>query len=89
MVIVQKKDRIATYLKPRTERDKVTVAYTNEMMYSLGFDYQVSTTMPINDFLKGADVAQAFLSQVKKKKNTQKHIVNNININNIHNLPTN
>ena len=64
MVMVQKKDRLATYMKDKEERDAETISYTNKMMLALGIDLSVSTDLPINDFLIGGDIARAFLAQV-------------------------
>eukprot|EP01087_Luapelamoeba_hula_P011389 TRINITY_DN3089_c0_g1_i1.p1 TRINITY_DN3089_c0_g1~~TRINITY_DN3089_c0_g1_i1.p1 ORF type:complete len:1336 (+),score=202.48 TRINITY_DN3089_c0_g1_i1:44-4051(+) len=64
MVIAQNKDRLATYMSERRERDARTRKWTDELMGSIGLDIPATITMPINQFMKGADIAQAFLSQI-------------------------
>jgi len=64
MVMVQKRDRLDLYMQDLAERDVETIKWTNKMMLALGLDLSVSTELPINDFLVGADIARAFLAQL-------------------------
>lgn len=64
MVMVQQKNRLATYMQDKDQRNADTIKWTNKMMLAMGLDIPVSTNMPVNDFLIGADIARAFLAQV-------------------------